>query len=120
MKNLNQYIYEKLTINKHLKHDSTDFLNEIETDSILLDTYWEYAQVDLKEFDFTKNVKVFDILSTIYDVGGKSDLIYFFYYIQHTVQQYFEDEGEITEEVLFNIILDADLSDFEDWIERLR
>jgi hypothetical protein len=122
MKSLIQHISEKLVLtnnSKIKKHDST-FLDNFKWDSIILDTYSEKFDLDLTEIDFTQNIEAFEILEQIYKVGGKTDLTYFFYYLENNLAWYIEDGDKITEELLLSEIVNADLGDFEDWIERLK
>jgi hypothetical protein len=122
MKSLIQHISEKLVLtnnSKIKKHDST-FLDNFKWDSIILDTYSEKFDLDLTEIDFTQNIEAFEILEQIYKVGGKTDLTYFFYYLENNLAWYKEDGDKITEELLLSEIVNADLGDFEDWIERLK
>ena len=122
MKSLIQHISEKLVLtnnSKIKKHDST-FLDNFKWDSIILDTYSEKFDLDLTEIDFTQNTEAFEILEQIYKVGGETDLTYFFYYLENNLAWYIEDGDKITEELLLGEIVNADLSDFEDWIERLK
>jgi hypothetical protein len=122
MKSLIQHISEKLVLtnnSKIKKHDST-FLDNFKWDIIILDTYSEKFDLDLTEIDFTQNIKAFEILEQIYKVGGDTDLTYFFYYLENNLAWYIEDGDKITEELLLGEIVNADLSDFEDWIERLK
>lgn len=122
MKSLIQHISEKLVLtnnSKIKKHDST-FLDNFKWDSIILDTYSEKFDLDLTEIDFTQNIKAFEILEQIYKVGGETDLTYFFYYLENNLAWYIEDGDKITEELLLSEIVNADLGDFEDWIERLK
>ena len=122
MKSLIQHISEKLVLtnkSKIKKHDSS-FLDNFKWDSIILDTYSEKFDLDLTEIDFTQNTEAFEILEQIYKVGGETDLTYFFYYLENNLAWYIEDGDKITEELLLGEIVNADLSDFEDWIERLK
>lgn len=122
MKSLIQHISEKLVLtnnSKIKKHDSS-FLDNFKWDSIILDTYSEKFNLDLTEIDFTLNTEAFEILEQIYKVGGDTDLTYFFYYLEHNLDYYKEDGDKITEELLLSEIVNADLGDFEDWIERLK
>jgi hypothetical protein len=122
MKSLIQHISEKLVLtnnSKIKKHDST-FLDNFKWDIIILDTYSEKFDLDLTEIDFTQNIEAFEILEQIYKVGGKTDLTYFFYYLENNLAWYIEDGDKITEELLLSEIVNADLGDFEDWIERLK
>lgn len=122
MKSLIQHISEKLVLtnnSKIKKHDST-FLDNFKWDSIILDTYSEKFDLDLTEIDFTQNTEAFEILEQIYKVGGETDLTYFFYYLENNLTWYKEDGDKITEELLLSEIVNADLGDFEDWIERLK
>jgi hypothetical protein len=122
MKSLIQHISEKLVLtnnSKIKKHDST-FLDNFKWDIIILDTYSEKFDLDLTEIDFTQNTEAFEILEQIYKVGGKTDLTYFFYYLENNLTWYIEDGDKITEELLLSEIVNADLGDFEDWIERLK
>lgn len=122
MKSLIQHISEKLVLtnnSKIKKHDSS-FLDNLKWDIIILDTYSEKFDLDLTEIDFTQNTEAFEILEQIYKVGGETDLTYFFYYLENNLAWYLEDGDKITEELLLSEIVNADLSDFEDWIERLK
>lgn len=122
MKSLIQHISEKLVLtnnSKIKKHDSS-FLDNFKWDSIILDTYSEKFDLDLTEIDFTQNTEAFEILEQIYKVGGETDLTYFFYYLENNLAWYIEDGDKITEELLLSEIVNADLGDFEDWIERLK
>ena len=122
MKSLIQHISEKLVLtnnSKIKKHDSS-FLDNLKWDSIILDTYSEKFDLDLTEIDFTQNIEAFEILEQIYKVGGETDLTYFFYYLENNLAWYLEDGDKITEELLLSEIVNADLGDFEDWIERLK
>lgn len=122
MKSLIQHISEKLVLtnkSKIKKHDSS-FLDNFKWDIIILDTYSEKFDIDLTEIDFTQNTEAFEILEQIYKVGGETDLTYFFYYLENNLAWYIEDGDKITEELLLGEIVNADLSDFEDWIERLK
>jgi hypothetical protein len=122
MKSLIQHISEKLVLtnnSKIKKHDST-FLDNFKWDIIILDTYSEKFDLDLTEIDFTQNTEAFEILEQIYKVGGETDLTYFFYYLENNLAWYIEDGDKITEELLLSEIVNADLGDFEDWIERLK
>lgn len=122
MKSLIQHISEKLVLtnkSKIKKHDSS-FLDNFKWDIIILDTYNEKFNLDLTEIDFTQNTEAFEILEQIYKVGGETDLTYFFYYLENNLAWYIEDGDKITEELLLSEIVNADLGDFEDWIERIK
>lgn len=122
MKSLIQHISEKLVLtnkSKIKKHDSS-FLDNFKWDIIILDTYNEKFNLDLTEVDFTQNTEAFEILEQIYKVGGETDLTYFFYYLENNLAWYIEDGDKITEELLLSEIVNADLGDFEDWIERIK
>ena len=122
MKSLIQHIAEKLVLtnNSKIKKRDSSFLDNFKWDSIILDTYNEKFNLDLTEIDFMSNIEAFEILEQIYKVGGKTDLTYFFYYLEHNLDYYKEDGDKITDDLLFFEIVNADLSDFEDYVERLK
>lgn len=120
MKNLTQYITEKLVLNNNTKVKGADsFLDRIEWAKNILDSFSKQYNFDLLNVDFSKDKEVFNNLATIYGNNNNEKLMEYFLHLLMTFEYMEEDEDapleKLTEEILFDTIKDKyNLTEFEE------
>ena len=118
MKNITEYITEKLVLTKNLSKKQ-HALEGFDFGDFLLQIYKDSYGINLENVDFSQDKFTNERLQAILNVD-EEDITILFHYIRNVLDDHQDDGNDIDEYVLFDVINDVDLSDFEDYVERTK
>jgi hypothetical protein len=118
MKNITEYITEKLVLTKNLSKKQ-HALEGFDFGDFLLQLYKDRYGIDLENVDFSQDKFTNERLQAILNVD-EEDITILFHYIRSVLDDQQDDGNDIDEYLLFAAINDMDLSDFEDYVERTK